>query len=78
MVPGARSITLSFVLFLMPYVPLISGIIGLFFAARSRKDSAGIMADIGFSLSILGIVLSGICMILWVACNGILSSALNG
>lgn len=73
MVLGLLSIVLSFVLMLMPYIPLALGVIGLILSVKTRKTGS-IMAAAGLVLSIIGVVLSGAYMVVWIACTGLVSS----
>lgn len=79
MILGLISVILSFIVGLLaPYIPLILGIIGLVLAVNANKVAKSGMGTAGFVLSIIGIVLSGIYMILWIACAGIIGAAVDG
>lgn len=75
---GLLSTILAVALAGMPYIALALGIIGLVMSVRGRRNETSSLMTAGFVLSIIGVVLSGIELIAFVACVGVISSVAGG
>lgn len=75
LVLGLLSTILAIVLgFLAPYIPLALGIIGIVLSANAARYAKNTVVTAGFILSLVGIVLSAVFLILWLACVGATAS----
>ena len=75
---GLLSTILSIALGAMPYIALAVGIVGLVLSVRARQtESTSTLASAGFVLSIIGVVISGIELMVWVTCVGTIWSLAN-
>ena len=76
---GILSLVLALVLgTVAPFVPLVLGLIGLLLAAAANRRSPSGTATAGLVLSVIGVVISGLFLLMWLYCLGTLSTAVDG
>jgi hypothetical protein len=69
LVLGILSLVLAFIIGLViPFIPLVLGIVGLILSSKAGKIEKTGMGTAGFVLSIIGLILSALFLIIWIAC----------
>lgn len=75
---GILSVVLSLVLgTVAPFVPLCLAVVGLILGAAANRSGRSGAATAGFILSIIGAVISGLFVLMWLYCLGTVSDAVG-